>query len=197
VVVEIALIFLLFYHKTRISAISLGIFFQILLVLTLDVPATFFFLFPAQLLLFINPVRIEHWINQKRQHYRQSKRSRLVYDGHCQFCIKSVQRVKVLDMFGTCEYVDLQNSDLKELHPELNKELAMSQLHLVEADGSLFGGFFVFRRICFTMPMMYPMILLFYFPGMGLLGPLVYRWVAKNRYLFHLNPACKNNACFR
>ena len=47
IVIEFLMIFLLFCRKTRMSAVYAGIFFHIVLILTLDVPATFFFLFPA------------------------------------------------------------------------------------------------------------------------------------------------------
>ncbi len=201
VVIEISMIFLLFYPKTRISAIYLGCIFHITLILTLDVPAIFFFLFPIQLLLFINPDHIEDWIEQKRAFNASStacaRQTQLIYDGHCHFCQDSVRTLKVMDLFGALKYVDLHSvNDLMMLHPELTKEQAMSQLYLIEPDGKLYGGFDVFRRICFVMPMLYPLILIFYFPGMGVLGPFAYRWVAKNRYLFHRHKACQTNACF-
>ena len=197
VVIEILMIFLLFCPKTRISAIYLGMVFHITLILTLDVPAIFFFLFPAQLLLFINPDHIEQWIQQKRLYNASTLRqAQLIYDGHCQFCQNSVRILKIMDLFGTLKYMDLHLvSDLTTLG--LSKESAMSQLHLIEADGKLYGGFDVFRPICFIMPMLYPMILIFYFPVMGVVGPMIYQWVAKNRYLFHGQKACQNNACFR
>ena len=89
IIVEILMVFLLFYPRTRISAIYLGCIFHITLVLTLDVPATFFFLFPPQLLLFIHPDHIIQWIEQKRL-YNQStaRRSQLIYDGHFSSTIK-------------------------------------------------------------------------------------------------------------
>ncbi len=66
VLMEYALMFLLFWKETRVAAIAGGWFFHILLLLTLDVPAIFFFLFPPQLLLFINPRDAVRWISSKR-----------------------------------------------------------------------------------------------------------------------------------
>ena len=107
-------------------------------------------------------------------------------------------KLEIMDLFGTLKMVDYQQvEDFKTLHPLLTREQAHSQLHLIEPDGALYGGFAVFRRLCFTMPMLYPMIPVFYFPGMGVAGPWIYRWVAKNRYLLHFHKNCKNNACFR
>lgn len=203
VVMELALGFLLFYPKTRISAIYSAIFFHVLLILTLDVPAIFFFLFPAQFLLFINPENILNWVNDRRAYHGLSVRPKLIYDGHCGFCRSSVRQLQVMDIFNRVEYVDFQtHADLEGLHPQLDKEKATSQIHLVESgylpdQKRLYGGFFVLRRLCFLLPMLYPAIFIFYFPGSGVIGPLVYAWIAKNRYLLHWNRTCTGNSCFR
>jgi predicted DCC family thiol-disulfide oxidoreductase YuxK len=196
---ELLMVGLLFNRRTRMSAIYLGIFFHILLILAFDVPAIFFFLFPAQLLLFINPKRIVRWIEQKRKVNESSPlRAKLFYDGHCQFCQGCVRLLKAMDLFAVLEYCDFhQSHHLSSLHQKLNQKTAASQIHLLEADGQLYGGFDVFKRICFLFPMLYPLIPIVYFPGMGLIGPMGYRWVAKNRFLFHFNAICKTNSCFR
>ncbi len=195
---EFFLPFLLFFPKTRVSAIIAGFFFHIALLLTFDVPAIFFFLFPAQLLLFIHPDRVIGWIEKKRAYHQAGRQSVLLFDGNCQFCQASVRQILVMDLFGVVKPVDFhQVADLKDLHPGMTKEKAVSQLHLIEPDGSLHGGYFVLRRLALKCPMLYPMLLVFYFPGSGIVGPVVYRWAAQNRYLLHFNWACKNNACFR
>jgi predicted DCC family thiol-disulfide oxidoreductase YuxK len=198
IVVELLMVFLLYFHPTRISAIYLGLIFHIVVILTLDVPAIFFFLFPFQLLLFINPEQIVDWIEDKRKRNHQSPCNILLYDGNCQFCLESLEKIKILDLFESLQYQDLHSVEqLESMHPSLNKHRAMSQLHLVEPNGKIYGGFDVFRKICFLMPMLYPMILIFYFPGMGIVGPIVYRLIAQNRTLFHFNKICTNNSCFR
>lgn len=198
VVCEIIFIFLLYYRPTRISAIYLGFIFHITLILTLDVPAIFFFLFPPQLLLFVDPSAIVGWIEQKRLHSQSARRSQIAYDGNCGFCRHSLNQLKIMDLFDVFQPVDFQSLDeLARLHPQLTKKNAASQLHLIEPDGKLHGGFAAFRRMCLSLPMCYPLLPVMYFSGMGIIGPIVYRWVAQNRYLFHSNTTCRNNVCFR
>ena len=72
----------------------------------------------------------------------------------------------------------------------------MSQLHLLDEDGRLWGGFAALRRLAWLMPMLYPALPILYFPGMGLIGPIVYRFVAANRYLFHWHARCRDNRCY-
>ena len=217
IITELSMPFLLFIPRTRRSAIVLGCLFHVLLVLTLDVPAIFFFLFPAQLLLFINPQKIIAWVEAKRTVNEASPKIRVVYDGDCGFCTNSVNALRVMDLYGKLDYADFRTADLNALHPSLTKEKAQSQLYIIDTGGSgptpsrfgnvqnggggpeasvprsddvLRGGFFAFRRLCWALPMMYPLIFLFYFPGAGFVGPWVYRWVAENRFLFHTNNQC-------
>lgn len=198
IVCELALVFLLFYPPTRITAIYLGFFFHVVLILTLDVPAIFFFLFPPQLLLFIHPDTVIGWIERQRLYHQSANRRQIIYDGNCRFCLNSLTQLKIMDLFDVLKPVDFQKlEDPRVLHPSLSKEAAPSQIHLIEPDGKLYGGFAAFRRLCFSLPMLYPLIPLVYLPGMGIVGPKVYQWVAKNRYLFHANVTCRSNACFR
>lgn len=196
VAVELAMPFLLFFHRTRVSGIYLGFVFHVLLILTLDVPSIFFFLFPPLLLLFINPESIVRRIEQQRFFNNNNSVSpRLVYDGNCRFCQASVRQIQIMDLFGAVRLVDYHRT-AQPPHPDLTREAAHSQIHLVDADGTLYGGFYALRRLCLLLPMMYPLLPIFYFPGAGVAGPVVYRWVARNRYLFHQNKICQDNHCF-
>src|SRR3989344_1322390 len=160
IIAEFAMPFLLFIPRTRRSAIVLGCFFHVLLILTLDVPALFFFLFPAQLFLFVNPVRIIEWVEAKRRANGVSPKIKVVYDGDCGFCMHSVNALRVMDLFGKLDHVNFRTADLAALHPSLTYEKAESQLYIIEPDGHLYGGFFAFRRLCWVLPMMFPLILL-------------------------------------
>src|SRR5262249_53223347 len=153
----ISMPFLLFIPKTRRAAIVLGLCWHLLLILTLDVPAIFLFLFPAQLLLFINPQRIMDRIESKRRINAQSPRARIIYDGNCGFCRSSIIVVQVMDLWGKFEYLP-GPKDLSEMRLEF-------------PDGRSYGGFFAFRKIAWMLPMLYPLLPLLYLPGSGLIGP--------------------------
>jgi len=183
VVVELLIIVFLFWRPTRLSAIYLGIFFQTVLVLTLDVPATFFFLFPAMFLLFINPDEIFAWVVQRQQYHKSACRPILLYDGSCGFCKKSVNVLKKMDLFQVLDYQNIYDwLDAKRSLPGgLTNDQVMQRMYLVIDDAETYGGYAVFRRMCWHMPMMFPLIPLIFFPGMGIVGPRVYDLVAKNR----------------
>jgi len=183
VVVEFMLVFMLFWRRTRISAIYLGIIFQILLVLTLDVPATFFFLFSPMFLLFINPNDIMDWIESRRCINQSSQRPILLFDGQCRFCKRCIQVLKKMDLFQVFMYEDFyQYTDAdKPLPGGLTNDQVMKRMYLVVNQQETYGGYVVFRRICWHMPMMYFLIPIIFFPGMGVIGPIMYNFVARHR----------------
>ena len=161
--------FLLFIPRTRRAAIILGFFWHCLLLMTLDVPAIFFFLFPAQLLLFIHPQRITEWVESKRRVNAKGLRPQLLYDGECCFCHASVRLLQVMDLWSAIECAPGHKG--------------MSEMTLEFSDGQRYGGFFAFRQLVWMLPMLYVMIPIVYFPGAGIVGPSVYRWVARHRHL--------------
>jgi hypothetical protein len=171
VATEMSMPIFLFIPRTRRAAIVLGLCWHILLVLTLDVPTIFLFLFPAQMLLFIHPQKIIDWISARRSINAQSPRAKVIYDGACGFCRSSIRALQVMDLWGKLEYIP---------GPE-----GMSEMRLELTEGKRYGGFFAFRRLVWMLPMLYPMIPAVYFPGAGILGPLVYRWIAQNRARGH------------
>lgn len=125
-------------------------------------------------------------VREKRLVGQQVPRGRIVYDGQCPFCRRSVERLKAMDRYGALDLVDLHTCrDIKSVHPDLTKELAMSQIHFVGSDGILYGGFRVFQRLCLMLPALYVFLPIVYFPGMRVFGPFIYRAIAQKRYSLH------------
>ncbi len=195
---ELSLPFLLFIKRTRVFAIIAGFLFHVMLVVTLHVPTIFFFLFPPQLLLFIDPEDIVAWIEKRRAANEKNGRDKIIYDGHCVFCRGSLARLLTLDFTGKLEPVDYQPfENPSELHPKLTREICHSRMQLVTKDGKLYGGFYAFQNLTLKLPLLMPLAPLVFFPGVNLIGEKAYDLIAKNRYLFHSKAACKDNRCFR
>ncbi len=193
---EFTLPFLWFIPKTRAVAVTLGIVFQLMLWGTLHVPTIFLFLFPAMMLLFINPEILVRGIESRQAANAAVGRGVLLYDGQCGFCLESVKRLRILDFFGWVDPLDFHTQpDLSQLHPMLTPERCRSEMVLLEPSGRLSGGFEAFRRLCRHLLLLMPMLPLVYLPGASWVGTRVYRWVADHRYLLHRNPMCHTNHC--
>ena len=193
---EFALPLLLFIRRTRWIGLAYGITFHWLLLLTLHVPTIFFFLFPPQLLLFVEPERIVEWIETRRARAASKGRAVLLYDGACGFCLGSVKRLAAVDYFGAVEPVDFHTvGDLAQVHPVLTPARCRSRMQLIEPSGRLSEGFLAFRRMALTIPLLWPFVPACYLPGAGWLGQRAYDWIAARRYLFHSTHLCQTNQC--
>jgi predicted DCC family thiol-disulfide oxidoreductase YuxK len=182
--------------RLRYPAIGLGILFQFMLWGTLHVPTIFLFLFPPMMLLFVAPERLVAWIERQQARAADRGRGLLLYDGRCGFCLESVKRLRVLDVFGWVDPLDFHRQpDLARIHPLLTPERCRSEMVLVEPDGRLSGGFQAFARFTLRLPMLMPLAPFAHLPGADWIGTRVYRWVAEHRYLLHRNPTCSTNAC--
>jgi predicted DCC family thiol-disulfide oxidoreductase YuxK len=195
---EMAMPLLLFIRRTRVWAIVYGILFHLMLLVTLHVPTIFFFLFPPQLLLFIDPEKVVEWIEARRRGNVLRGQERLVYDGHCRFCIASVRRIQALDLFNRTALVNYQEwDDVKKIDARLTRELCHSRMQLLAHGGKLYEGFFAFRHLARRLVLLWPVLPFLYLPGMSFFGGRAYDLIAKNRYLFHRKQTCTDNACFR
>jgi predicted DCC family thiol-disulfide oxidoreductase YuxK len=176
--------------------IALGIAFQLMLWATLHVPTIFLFLFPSLMLLFIRPERIVGWIEQRQAHQAVRGRGILLYDGQCGFCLESVKRLRILDVFGWVDPLNFHaQPDLAALHPALTPQRCRSEMILLEPDGRLSGGFHAFRQLSRRLPLLWPVAPLAHLPGAAWVGTRLYRWVAAHCDLWHRHPTCTSNRC--
>lgn len=120
-------------------------------------------------------------------------RGRVLYDGACPLCRRSIALLRKLDWFGRLEYVDVRDSlgSLLCQEPVASAPL-LEQMHLLTPDGRWHRGFEAFRWLAWRLPALWPLAPLLYLPGVPWLGQRCYLWIARNR--FHLVP-CRNGVC--
>ncbi len=182
--------------QTRIIGIGLGWAFHLMLWITLHVPTIFLFLFPPMMLLFVEPERWVHWIESRQAAQAAAGRAVLLYDGQCGFCLESVKRLRILDLFGWVDPLDVhQQPDLPKLHPSLTPQRCEREMVLIEPTGRLSGGFDAFRQMAPHLPMVWPILPLFWLPGARHIGRAIYRWIAANRLLWGRAQSCETNQC--
>ena len=195
-VFEFTVTFLWFIPRTRVVGITLGIAFQLMLWLTLHVPTIFLFLFPPLMLLFISPETLVRWIEARQAVNAARGRAVLLYDGRCGFCVESVKRLRILDLFGWVDPLDFHvQPDLSKLNPALTPERCRSEMVLIEPNGRVSGGFHAFARLTRRLPLLMWLAPLVHLPGASWVGTRIYRWVAAHRYLLHRHAMCQANQC--
>ena len=115
----------------------------------------------------------------------------IIFDGQCGFCINTLKLVRALDIREALRFHDARRSQTLELFPEL-RSAALAEAMYARVQGEPpHRGFYAFRRLLWCSPLMWPLIPLFYFPGVSFLGKRVYAWVAGNRKNF----GCESDLC--
>jgi predicted DCC family thiol-disulfide oxidoreductase YuxK len=106
----------------------------------------------------------------------------IVYDGQCTFCVRALRVARALDVRHVYRFHDATNrAAVEERFPSLRGADLDTAMYVVADGGLTYRGFFAFRRLVWCSPLMWPLLLLFYFPGATFIGPRVYGWVARNR----------------
>ncbi|HEX8145365.1 MAG TPA: DUF393 domain-containing protein [Pyrinomonadaceae bacterium] len=115
----------------------------------------------------------------------------IIYDGRCGFCIRALKIVRALDVLRKLSFHDSHQAETFERFPSLRGADVDDAMYAVAEGEQPFRGFFAFRRLLWSSPLMWALLPLFYFPGASILGPRVYSWVARNRSRF----GCESEVC--
>jgi predicted DCC family thiol-disulfide oxidoreductase YuxK len=119
-------------------------------------------------------------------------RARVLYDGDCALCQKSIAGLRKLDWLGKLDYVNARGN-VPPHDPPLEQARLMEEMHLLPPnDNRVFHGFGAFRYMAWRLPLLWPVAPFLYIPGVPSLGQWIYLWVARNR--LKLVP-CHNGVC--
>ena len=106
----------------------------------------------------------------------------IVYDGHCGFCRRSLRALQRFDTRGAMKLYDSHDTDtIAATFPMLAGADFDDAMFAVTPDGRVFRGYFAFKRLLRYLPLTWPLLPVFYLPGVDRIGPGVYAWVARNR----------------
>jgi len=119
--------------------------------------------------------------------------ARVLYDGDCAFCRRSIAALQKLDWLRRFAYVNVRDTKeaILQQPPVLGAPL-LEQMHVVTPAGKLYGGYGAVRWLAWRVPLLCPCAPFLYLPGVTQLGDRLYRWVARHR--FQLVP-CQHGAC--
>lgn len=106
---------------------------------------------------------------------------RVLYDGACPRCRRSVAALCAADPSSVVMPLDLTAVEVKTVHPSLTKEACMTSMHLVRRDGRVFSGFDAVVRLARWTPIFWPLGLVGGLPGIVNVGRKVYNWIAATR----------------
>jgi predicted DCC family thiol-disulfide oxidoreductase YuxK len=135
------------------------------------------------------------WADLARRSSRglRGDKLRVVFDGGCVLCVRSMTFVEYWDWFHRLKYIDIRSAS-----PEIVEaaggtiDIVGAEMLAVRPDGVTRKGFFAWRDVLFRLPVFWPFLLILWIPGMSLLGPKVYRRTAATRARFG---SCQSGVC--
>ena len=118
----------------------------------------------------------------------------VLYDGDCPMCVFQMKALSWLDWRGALALVPLTDPRAQQLAPQLTREDLLEAIHCVTPEGGVYRGARAIRFVGMRLPLLVPVALILWLPGVILLAEIIYRWVSRHRLLFSRLFGCKD-AC--
>ena len=118
----------------------------------------------------------------------------VLYDGDCPMCVFQMKALSWLDWRGALALLPLTDPRAQQLAPQLTREDLLEAIHCVTPEGCVYRGARAIRFVGMRLPLLVPVALFLWLPGVILLAEITYRWVSRHRLLFSRLFGCKD-AC--
>jgi len=122
------------------------------------------------------------------------KQHLVLYDGECPMCVFQMRVLSWLDWRNALSLVPLSDPRANEIAPEITREDLQEAIHCVTPEGRIYRGARAIRFVGMRLPLLMPVALFLWIPGVIWIAEIVYRWVSKNRLLLRRVFGCKD-AC--
>ena len=122
------------------------------------------------------------------------KQHLVLYDDECPLCTFQMKVLTWLDWLNVAALVPLSSDQARQVAPQLDRETLRAAMHVVTAEGAIHRGARCIRFLSLRMPLLFPLALILWIPGVIWLAEHVYQLIAKNRYVLSRVFGCKD-AC--
>ncbi len=118
----------------------------------------------------------------------------LLYDDGCPLCTFQMSLITWLDWLNVVSLVPLSHPKAKLIAPQLSREELLEAIHCVMPTGRVLRGARALRFLFMRMPLLIPVGLFLWLPGVIQVAEFVYATVSRNRHLLSKLFGCKE-AC--
>ncbi len=122
------------------------------------------------------------------------KQHLVLYDDECPLCTFQMKVLTWLDWLNVAALVPLSSERAREVAPQLDRETLLAAMHVVTTDGRIYRGARCIRFLSLRMPLLFPLALFLWVPGVIWIAEQVYQLVANNRHMLSRVFGCKD-AC--
>lgn len=99
-----------------------------------------------------------------------------------------------MDWFHVFRLVPMSAQETSSLAPGLSPEQLSAAIHCITPEGRIHRGARCIRFASLRMPLLLPLGLLLWIPGVIYIAEIVYKWISENRYILSRFFGCKD-AC--
>ena len=118
----------------------------------------------------------------------------VLYDGECPLCIFQMRVLTWLDWLNKLALIPLTDPRAQQAAPQLDREQLLAAMHCVAKDGRIYRGARCIRFVGMRLPLLVPLALLLWVPGVIWIAEKVYNLIARNRLVLSRLFGCKE-AC--
>ncbi len=118
----------------------------------------------------------------------------VIYDGDCPLCTFQMKILTWMDWLNLTTLVPLTDAKVGRIAPQLTREQLLSAIHCLDKHGRIHRGARCIRFLSLRMPLLLPLGLFLWLPGIIWIAEKVYQWISRNRLvlsrLFGCGDAC-------
>lgn len=122
------------------------------------------------------------------------KQHLVLYDDQCPLCIFQMKLLTWLDWLGKLALVPLTDPRAVAIAPQLSREALLEAMHCVAKNGRVYRGARCIRFVGMRLPLMVPVALFLWVPGVIWIAERVYAWISRHRLRISRLFGCKD-AC--
>ncbi len=118
----------------------------------------------------------------------------VLYDDQCPLCTFQMRLLTWLDWFNTTSLLPLSSPRVAEIAPDLSREALLEAIHCITPQGEIHRGARCIRFVGMRMPLMVPLALFLWLPGVIWVAEKIYNLISRNRHYLSRIFGCKE-AC--
>ena len=118
----------------------------------------------------------------------------VLYDDQCPLCTFQMKVLTWLDWFNVGRLMPLSHPEAAVVAPQLTREHLLEAIHCVTPEKQVHRGARCIRFLGMRMPLLTPLALFLWLPGVIWVAEKVYACISRNRYILSRLFGCKE-AC--
>lgn len=116
----------------------------------------------------------------------------VIYDGDCPMCTFQMKLLTWMDWFNVTTLLPISDPKVQAIAPQISREDLMSAIHCLDKQGHIHRGARCIRFVSLRMPLLIPLAIILWIPGVIWFAEKIYQWISANRLILSKVFGCKD-----